>query len=39
MVEKTYYKPSKFGYEKEVQKRLDWWMKLKTQTKKEKFEK
>ena len=29
MDEKQYYKPSKFGYEKEVQKRLDWWRKLK----------
>jgi len=35
MTEKTYYKPSKFGYEKEVQKRLDWWRKLKTQKDKE----
>jgi len=29
MNEKQYYRPSKFGYEKEVQKRLDWWKKLK----------
>jgi len=29
MDEKVYYKPSKFGFEKEVQKRLDWWEKLK----------
>lgn len=28
MTEKTYYKPSQFGYEKEIQKRLDWWKKL-----------
>ncbi len=27
--EKVYYKPSKFGYEKEIKKRLDWWKKLK----------
>jgi len=29
MGEKEYYQPSKFGFEKEVQKRLDWWKKLK----------
>lgn len=29
MEEKRYYKPSKFGFEKEIQKRLDWWKKLK----------
>jgi len=29
MKEKKYYKPSKFGFEKEVQKRLDWWKMLK----------
>jgi putative ATPase len=29
MPEKTYYRPSKFGFEKEIQKRLDWWEKLK----------
>jgi len=28
MEEKAYYKPSKFGYEKEIRKRLDWWNKL-----------
>ncbi len=28
MSEKVYYKPSKFGFEKEIQKRLDWWNKL-----------
>jgi putative ATPase len=33
MAEKTYYKPSKFGYEKEVQKRLDWWKKLRDESK------
>jgi putative ATPase len=27
--EQTYYYPSKFGFEKEIQKRLDWWQKLK----------
>ncbi len=29
MAEKTYYVPSPFGFEKEVQKRLDWWQSLK----------
>ncbi len=29
MEEKTYYVPSKFGFEKEIQKRLDWWESLK----------
>ena len=29
MNEKEYYKPSKFGFEKEIQKRLDWWKRLK----------
>jgi len=33
MKEKKYYKPSRFGYEKEVQKRIDWWEKLKVQKK------
>jgi putative ATPase len=28
--EQQYYKPSKFGFEKEIQKRLDWWKKLRT---------
>ncbi|MBC8414823.1 MAG: replication-associated recombination protein A [Candidatus Cloacimonetes bacterium] len=32
--EKTYYKPSKFGFEKEIKKRLDWWKKLKEELKK-----
>jgi putative ATPase len=27
--EKKYYAPSKFGFEKEIKKRLDWWKKLK----------
>ena len=27
--EKMYYSPSKFGFEKEIQKRLDWWDSLK----------
>ena len=26
--EKKYYEPSKFGFEKEIKKRLDWWKKL-----------
>ena len=29
MEEKTYYTPSSFGFEKEIQKRLDWWEGLK----------
>ena len=29
MGEKKYYQPSKFGFEKEIQKRLDWWEKMK----------
>ncbi len=29
MNEKEYYRPSKFGFEKEILKRLDWWKKLK----------
>ncbi|WP_163338016.1 replication-associated recombination protein A [Desulfopila sp. IMCC35008] len=31
MKEKTYYTPSAFGFEREIQKRLDWWNKLKQQ--------
>ncbi len=31
MEEKTYYRPSTFGFEKEIKKRLDWWEKLKQQ--------
>lgn len=31
MEEKTYYFPNKFGFEKEIKKRLDWWKKLKAQ--------
>ncbi len=34
MDEKIYYQPSKFGFEKEIQKRLDWWKKLKEKEKK-----
>ena len=30
---KTYYTPSRFGFEKEIMKRLDWWEKLKKQQK------
>ena len=33
MKEKSYFKPSKFGYEKEIQKRLDWWEKLRNENK------
>jgi putative ATPase len=29
MEEKVYYRPSVFGFEKEIQKRLDWWEGLK----------
>jgi putative ATPase len=29
MKETEYYQPSKFGFEKEVRKRLEWWQKLK----------
>lgn len=29
MEEKCYYRPSKFGFEKEIEKRLDWWNRLK----------
>lgn len=29
MQEKTYYKPSAFGFEKEIEKRLEWWNALK----------
>lgn len=36
MKEKIYYSPSQFGFEKEIEKRLQWWQKLKdTQLKKE----
>jgi putative ATPase len=36
MSEKTYYQPSQFGFEKEIQKRLEWWNNLKKrQTKKQ----
>ncbi|MBW1636832.1 MAG: replication-associated recombination protein A [Deltaproteobacteria bacterium] len=34
LTDKTYYTPSRFGFEKEIQKRLDWWKKLKAQQKK-----
>jgi putative ATPase len=30
MKEKTYYEPGQFGFEKEIQKRIDWWKKLRT---------
>lgn len=33
--EQTYYKPSQFGFEKEIQKRLEWWKKLKEEQLKE----
>ncbi len=28
MKEKTYYEPGQFGFEKEIKKRLEWWLKL-----------
>lgn len=28
MPEKTYYTPGEFGFEKEIAKRLEWWLKL-----------
>ncbi|HPH60519.1 MAG TPA: replication-associated recombination protein A, partial [Candidatus Syntrophosphaera sp.] len=28
MPEKTYYAPGEFGFEKEIAKRLEWWLKL-----------
>jgi len=31
LTEKTYYTPSRFGFEKEIKKRLDWWRKLREQ--------
>ncbi|MCF7857962.1 MAG: replication-associated recombination protein A [Candidatus Cloacimonetes bacterium] len=35
MKEKNYYIPSKFGFEKEIQKRLEWWAKLRKDQKEE----
>lgn len=35
MAEKKYYIPSQFGFEKEIQKRLEWWHKLKDRQMKE----
>jgi len=34
MKEKTYYEPGVFGFEKEIQKRIDWWKKLRENQKK-----
>ena len=34
LAEKKYYTPSRFGFEKEIQKRLDWWRKLRLQQEK-----
>jgi putative ATPase len=34
MSEKNYYTPSKFGFERDIQKRLDWWQKLREQQEK-----
>ena len=33
MPEKIYYKPGNYGFEKEIQKRIDWWAKLKKEQK------
>ncbi|MDP3113139.1 MAG: replication-associated recombination protein A [Candidatus Cloacimonadaceae bacterium] len=30
MEEKTYYKPGQFGFEKEIEKRIQWWLKLRS---------
>jgi putative ATPase len=38
MAEKNYYKPSQFGFEKEIQKRLEWWDRLKKRQTKEQQE-
>ncbi|TKB24172.1 replication-associated recombination protein A [Desulfopila sp. IMCC35006] len=35
MPEKNYYQPSQFGFEKEIQKRLEWWNSLKQRQLKE----
>ncbi len=35
MAEKNYYQPSQFGFEKEIQKRLEWWNALKKRQLKE----
>jgi len=32
--EKTYYHPTKYGFEKDIQKRLDWWKKLRDEQEK-----
>ncbi|CAG35762.1 replication-associated recombination protein A [Desulfotalea psychrophila] len=36
MEEQEYYKPSSFGFEKDIQKRLDWWQALKAEQLKKK---
>ena len=36
LIGKEYYKPSNFGFEKEIKKRLEWWKKLKEKIKQEK---
>ena len=33
MLEKKYYKPGNYGFEKEIQKRIEWWAKLKKEQK------
>ena len=33
MPEKKYYKPGNYGFEKEIQKRIEWWAKLKQEQK------
>ncbi|HOC94566.1 MAG TPA: replication-associated recombination protein A [Candidatus Cloacimonadota bacterium] len=34
MQDKEYYKPGKFGFEKEIEKRLQWWLKLRREQEK-----
>jgi putative ATPase len=34
LIGKEFYKPSDFGFEKEIKKRLEWWRKLKEKIKK-----
>ena len=36
MGEQKYYEPSKFGFEKDIKKRLDWWKNLRTKQEQEK---
>jgi putative ATPase len=36
MPEKQYYTPSEFGFERDIQKRIDWWKKLRQDQEKKK---